>query len=119
MRITQDKPAHPPKKVSEQLSLALAGLLVVLGLSLASLYSILLFHSLAEIFFVVVAFSILIIAWNSRPFMENSFLTFIGVAYLFIGLLVLAHLLRSEERRVMPPTTPPPSFGSDLATFWL
>jgi PAS domain S-box-containing protein len=71
----------------------IAGILVFLGLYLASLYNYLLFHSLAEIFSIVVACGIFMVAWNSRRFLDNNYLLFIGVAYLFVGGLDLIHTL--------------------------
>lgn len=67
--------------------------LILSGLYLTSLYSYLLFHSLAEIFSIVVACGIFMIAWNSRQFLENNYLLFIGIAYLFVGGLDLLHTL--------------------------
>ncbi len=71
----------------------LVGILVFLGLYLTSHYSYLLFHSLTEIFSIVVACGIFVIAWNSRRFLENNYLLFIGIAYLFVGGLDLIHTL--------------------------
>lgn len=67
--------------------------LILLGLYLSSLYNFLLFHSLAEIFSIVVAWSIFIIAWNSRKLLDHSYFLFIGIAYFFIGSLDLVHTL--------------------------
>jgi len=67
--------------------------LVLSGLYLTSLYSYLLFHSLSEIFSIVVACGIFMIAWNSRQFLDNNYLLFIGIAYLFVGGLDLLHTL--------------------------
>jgi Membrane-associated sensor domain len=47
-------------------------------LCLSSLYNYLLFHSLAEIFSIIVACGIFIVAWNSRRFLDNNYLLFIG-----------------------------------------
>jgi len=58
----------------------LTGILVFLGLYLTSLYSYLLFHSLAEIFSIVIACGIFMIVWNSRRFLDNNYLLFIGIA---------------------------------------
>lgn len=74
----------------------LLGLLVLGGLYLASLYSYLLFHTLTEMFSIVVAWGIFVIAWNSREFHQNSYLLFIGIASLFVGVLDLAHTLAYE-----------------------
>jgi signal transduction histidine kinase len=71
----------------------LFALLVLLGLYRVSLYSYLLFHSLAEIFSIVIACGIFMIAWNSRGFLQNNYLLFIGIAYLFVGLIDLIHSL--------------------------
>lgn len=69
------------------------GALVLIGLYLASLYNYLLFHSLAEIFSVVVAYAIFVFAWNSRRLIDNTYLLFIGCAFLFIGVMDLVHTL--------------------------
>jgi PAS domain S-box-containing protein len=81
---------------------ALVGALVLIGLYLASLYNYLLFHSLAEIFSIVVAVAIFLVAWNSRRFAENSFLLFLGIAFLFIGFLDLLHTLAYPGMAVFP-----------------
>lgn len=77
---------------------ARAALLTALGvgLYLASRASYLLFHSLAEIFSVTVAFSVFAIGWSSRHRLESAYLLFVSVAYLPIGLLDLLHTLTYE-----------------------
>jgi len=71
----------------------LFGIHVLLGLYLTSLYNYLLFHSLAELFSIVVACGIFMIAWNSRRFLDNNYLLLIGIAYLFVGGFDLIHTL--------------------------
>ena len=68
--------------------LAIAG-----GLYLTSLYDYLLFHSLVEIFSIGVALALFMIAWGARKHQGAGFITFIGIAYLFVGLLDLLHTL--------------------------
>jgi len=93
---------------------ALLLVVVLAGLYLASLYSYLLFHSLAELFSIIVAFGIFIITWNSRRFLENNFLLLIGVAFFFIGILDILHTLAYKGMGVFP------AFGSDLPTqIWI
>ncbi|MCP4218613.1 MAG: response regulator, partial [bacterium] len=65
----------------------------MIGLYAASLYQYLLFHTLAEMFSITVAAGLFMIAWNSREFMENNYLLFLGIAYLFIGGLDMVHTL--------------------------
>jgi signal transduction histidine kinase len=75
----------------------LAGALVLLGLYLTSLHNYLLFHSLIEVFSIVVAVAIFMLAWNARRFLEDEYyLLFIGVAYLFVAGLDLLHTLAYE-----------------------
>ncbi len=65
----------------------------LIGLYFTSHVNYLLFHSLAEIFSIVVAFSLFAITWHSRRYIANPYLLFIGVAYLFIGGIDLLHTL--------------------------
>lgn len=74
----------------ERLSAALTALF---GLYLTSQYSYLLFHSLSEMFSIVIAFGTFVVAWNSRRLIENSYLSFMGIAFLFIGVLDMIHML--------------------------
>jgi hypothetical protein len=71
-------------------------------LYLSSRYSYLLFHSIAEIFSIVVAFGIFTLAWNSRRFLDNNALLFIGIAYLFVGLVNVLHMLAYKGMGVFP-----------------
>jgi len=92
----------------------LLGALVLFGLYLTSRHSYLLFHSLTEIFSVVVAFGIFVLTWNSRRFIDNSYILFLGIAYLFIGTVDLVHTLTYQGMGVFP------GYGSDLATqLWI
>lgn len=53
----------------------------------------LVFHSFAELFSVVIAGGIFMIAWNSRAFYDNNYLLFIGIAYLFVAFFDTLHTL--------------------------
>jgi signal transduction histidine kinase len=71
----------------------IVSILFLVGLYLTSFYSYLLFHSLAELFSVVIACAIFMFAWNTRHYVEGSYFTFIGIAYLFIGAIDTLHTL--------------------------
>ena len=88
----------------------IAGMLVFLGLYLTSLYNYLLFHSLAEIFSIVVACGIFMVAWNSRRFLDNNYLLLLGIAYLFVGGLDLIHTLTYKGMGIFQ------GYGTNLAT---
>lgn len=71
----------------------LIAVIFLAGLYLSSTYHFLLFHTLAEVFSIVIAYSIFLIAWNSRDFTENSYLPILGVVYFFVGSIDLIHTL--------------------------
>jgi hypothetical protein len=89
-------------QVERILFAVIAGLLLY-GFYLLSRYNYLLFHSLTEIFSIVIAFSIFSFAWNSRQFCENNYLLFLGLAFLFIGGLDLLHTLAYKGMGVFRP----------------
>ncbi|HEX9076235.1 MAG TPA: MASE3 domain-containing protein, partial [Anaerolineae bacterium] len=71
----------------------LGGMLLLGGLYATSLYSYLLFHSVVEIVSIAVAWSVFFLVWNSRRFLDNYYLLFVGMACLFIGVIDLLHTL--------------------------
>jgi len=75
---------------------------VLLGLYAVLLRSHLLFHALIELFSVVVAGGIFVLAWNTRQYHRNNYLTFIGVAYLFVALLDVVHTIGYKGMGVFP-----------------
>jgi len=92
----------------------LFGLIVLFCLILLSRYNYLLFHGMAEIFSIVIAFSIFAFAWNSRKIMENNYLLFLGIAYLFIAFIDLIHTMAYKGMGVFPGA------GADLPTqLWI
>jgi len=72
---------------------AVLGIAIIFGLYLTSLYSYTLFHSLAEAFSIVIACCIFIVAWNTRHIINNNYLLFLGIAYLFVGTVDFIHTL--------------------------
>jgi PAS domain S-box-containing protein len=72
-----------------------------------------LFHTLVELFSIVVAFAVFIVAWNSRKMQDNAYLHVVGLAYLFIGSLDLLHTLSFKGMQVIP------SEGFPANQFWI
>jgi PAS domain S-box-containing protein len=92
----------------------LGGILPLAGLYLISLYSYLLFHSIAEVFSIVVACGIFLVAWNSRRFLDNNTLLFIGIAFVFVAGIDLLHTLSYRGMGVFR------GYGIDLPTqLWI
>lgn len=92
---------------------------ILMGIAIAVLllidiYNFLLFHSLIEIFSVLVSFTIFIIAFNSRKYIKNNFFIFIGTGYLFVGMIDLLHTLAYKGMGVFP------GYGTNLTVqLWI
>lgn len=88
--------------------------LLLLGLYLTSLYSYLLFHSIAEIFSIIIAAGVFALAWNSRRVIANNYLLLLGIALLFVAFLDLIHTLAYKGMGVFP------GYGANLPTqLWI
>lgn len=48
-------------------------------------------HDVAETFSVVVSIGTFMLTWNARRFIDNHYFVFLGIAYLFVGILDLVH----------------------------
>ncbi len=81
------------------------GSITLIALYVTSLYSYLLFHSLIELFTIVVAGGIFVIAWNARGYMHNSYLLFVGIAAIFAAFIDLLHTLAYPGMGVFPGDT--------------
>jgi signal transduction histidine kinase len=79
------------------------GFVVLLAaISATSLNSYVLFHSLVEIFRIVVIFGIAALVWNAREQIDDPFLLVAGLAYPAIGMLELLHTLAYKGMCVFP-----------------
>ncbi len=73
--------------------LALTSALALVELVLASRYNYLLFHSLAELFSILVAGAMFVLAWNTWVFTDNDYLQFLGIAFLCVAGFDFVHTL--------------------------
>jgi signal transduction histidine kinase len=93
---------------------ALFWLLIFAGLYLAKLYSYVLFHSMSEIFSIIIALGVFMVAWNSRWLIPNNFIVFIGIAYFFVGWIDFFHILAYKGMNIFN------EFDTDLASqLWI
>ena len=67
---------------------------------LTSFYNYLLFHTLAELFSIIIGVSIFIIFWNSKNYIDNSFFLIIGISFVFIGFIDLIHSLAYTDMNI-------------------
>ena len=89
-------------QIGERYTMLLLAIALLVGLYLSSLYSFLLFHSIAEGFSAVVGFSIFLFAWNSRHFLKTDYFLFLGIAYLSVAALDLMHTFAYKGMGVFP-----------------
>lgn len=67
--------------------------LIIIIIFLLSFYSYSLFHSLAEIFSIVISFGVYMVMWNSRSLIKNNYFVFLGIAFFYIAIFDLLHIL--------------------------
>ncbi|MFX1570751.1 MAG: MASE3 domain-containing protein [Promethearchaeota archaeon] len=90
--LSQREKEDNSSRINYTLNLIIFSLLLFL-IFLTNFYSYLLFHTLAELFSVVIAFGIFAIGWNTRKNIESSVFLVLGVSLLFIGSIDLIHTL--------------------------
>lgn len=56
-------------------------------------FNFLLFHTLAEMFAIVIAILLIVVSWYMYPFTRNNFLMYLGCGYIWIGALDMMHTL--------------------------
>ncbi len=84
------------------------------ALYLVKSHSYVLFHSLVEVFSIIIAAAIFALAWNARRYFDNGYILFIGISFLFVGFIDLIHTLAYKGMGVYP------GYNSDLPTqLWI
>jgi len=72
------------------------------------------FHSLAEIFSIIIASGLFMVVWCCRFMLKRHFLLLIGIGYLFIAFLDLLHTFSYKGLSVFP------GYNEDLSVkFWI
>lgn len=62
-------------------------------LTIISQFNYLLFHTLAELFAIIVAVMMCVVAWQMYPFTRNNYLMYLGAGYFWVGMMDLVHTL--------------------------
>ena len=87
---------------------------LLVGIVFTQFYSYLLFHSIAELFGIIISLGIFVIGWNSRRYGGNSFFLILGISFVFVGTIDMLHTLAYKGMGVFP------QFGANFATqFWI
>jgi len=61
-----------------------------------------LFHALVDGLSIVIAVSVFMIVWNTRRFLDNDYLLYVGISFLFFALLDSIHVLGNKNMGVFP-----------------
>ena len=93
---------------------AAVGIIFLIGLFIISRYSYPVFHTIAELFSIVIGFSLFMLIWNSRRFIDNNYLIFVGIAYFFVASIDLVHMLAFKKMELFI------GYGTNLPTqLWI
>ena len=77
----------------------------LIGMIYVSFYNYLLFHSLIELFSIIIAFMMCVIAINTGRFFKSQFGLILGISYGIIGFFDLLHTLAFKGMGVFPGST--------------
>ena len=72
-------------------SIFIPGFMLVVLIILRLNSSLVLFHTVSELFSIIVGVILFVIAWNTRRFTRNDFLVYLGIGYLGISVLDFCH----------------------------
>jgi signal transduction histidine kinase len=96
LKYTSEQGCQPGNNVSQKGGAGfglISGSFILAAIYFTSWHSYLLFHSVVEIFSILVSFSIFIFALNTLAFSRKRYLAVLGIAYLFVGGFDLLHML--------------------------
>lgn len=70
-----------------------AGISLLAGLAVVSQYYYLFFHTLSELFCIVVACCVFVLTWHLRRIIDSGYLLFVGIAYVAVAVFDLLHMM--------------------------
>ena len=77
-------------------------------------YNFLLFHNIAELASIAIAWSVFILVWNARTYNPSNTLIYFGITLLFVGVLDLIHTLAYKGMNIFS------GYDANLPTqFWI
>jgi|GEM_PF-3507571 len=77
-------------------------ILIVAFLYAVSKYNFALFHTTVEFATIAIAVAIFLLVWKSRHIVDNNYLVFIGVTFVFIAILDFLHTLAYQGVGIFP-----------------
>lgn len=82
----------------------------LIALYLISRYDYAVFHTLVELYSMIVAASVFLVTFHVRRLLENHYLLLLGIAFLFFVVLGIPHVLAFQGLQLLP------GFDNDLPT---
>jgi PAS domain S-box-containing protein len=93
----------------------IVGVFVFILLFITSRYNYLIFHTIAELISIIVAWSVFLLVWNARSYIQNSALIYLGIFYFFVGGIDLIHTISYKGMGILES-----SFNANPATqLWI
>ena len=100
--------------MSKKILYILEVIIAAVALYAISLYNYPLFHSIVELFSIIIAVGIFVIVWNTKNLSPNSYMLFIGISYLYVASMDLIHTLAYKGMGVFAGS------GANLSTqLWI
>lgn len=96
------KPNSHQATIRQLLKPGMLAMAAVFGGYWISRQNYLVFHGMAELFSIAIAWSVFSLVWNARKHTGDGFLLFIGIAYAFVGSIDLVHALAYKGMGVFP-----------------
>ena len=78
-------------------TVAFLSVLSLAALYFISRYSYPLFHSFVDGVSIIVAVCVFVIIWNSRHLVDNNYFLYVGIGFLFFGILDFMHILGNKD----------------------
>jgi diguanylate cyclase (GGDEF)-like protein len=81
-------------------------ILVLIMLYFSSITNFLLYHTLSNLFNILISTTIFLITFNSARYLKNNFLLSVGIAFVFIAVLDIFHMLTYPGFTILPASEP-------------
>ncbi|MFW9878194.1 MAG: MASE3 domain-containing protein, partial [Candidatus Thorarchaeota archaeon] len=81
------------KRIDIEIKEILSISIILIFVSFSSIYSYLLFHSIVELFSIIITGGVFLVGWTSRKYMKTPFFLVIGISSAFIAVIDLIHTL--------------------------
>jgi hypothetical protein len=104
----------PSSIVEGNYNFYIIGLVILVAVGASNFINYLFFHTIAELFSVIIACTIFVVALNTRQISDNNYLLFLGITYLFVGMIDLMHTLSYKGMNIFS------GYGPNLPTqLWI